>query len=59
MTVLRMIGLLSDPMSMSLEERVLAAYYERLNAYAVDKSRVIVDRIPVGRSGACRARRQH
>ncbi len=31
-----------DPQSMSLEERLLAAYFERLNAYAVDKSRVIV-----------------
>ena len=42
MTILRMLGLARDPQSMSLEERVLAAYYERLNAYAVDKSRVIV-----------------
>jgi Mrp family chromosome partitioning ATPase/phage shock protein A len=29
-------------MSMTLEERVLAAYYERLTAYAIEKSRVIV-----------------
>ena len=41
MSVLRTIGLVKDPMSMSLEERVLAAYFERLNAYAIDKSRVI------------------
>ena len=42
MTIPRMLGLARDPQSMSLEERLLAAYYERLNAYAVDKSRVIV-----------------
>jgi polysaccharide biosynthesis transport protein len=41
MSVLRSIGLVRDPMSMTLEERVLAAYYERLNAYAIEKSRVI------------------
>ena len=37
----RTIGILKDPMSMTLEERVLAAYYDRLTAFAVDKSRVI------------------
>jgi Chain length determinant protein len=42
MTIPRMLGLARDPQSMSLEERLLAAYYERLNAYAVDESRVIV-----------------
>jgi uncharacterized protein involved in exopolysaccharide biosynthesis len=42
MTVPRMLGLVRDPRAMSEEERVLSAYYERLNAYAVDKSRVIV-----------------
>jgi uncharacterized protein involved in exopolysaccharide biosynthesis len=41
MSVLRSIGLARDPMSMSLEERVLGAYYDRLSAYAIDKSRVI------------------
>jgi uncharacterized protein involved in exopolysaccharide biosynthesis/Mrp family chromosome partitioning ATPase len=41
LSVLRTIGILKDPMSMSLEERVLGAYYERLTAFAVDKSRVI------------------
>ena len=41
LSVLRMIGILKDPMSMSLEERVLAAYYDRLTAFAVEKSRVI------------------
>jgi len=42
LAVLREIGLIRDPMAMTLEERVLVAYYERLSAYAVDKSRVIV-----------------
>jgi uncharacterized protein involved in exopolysaccharide biosynthesis len=38
---LRKLGVIRDPMSMKEDERVLAAYYERLSAYAVDKSRVI------------------
>ncbi|MET0219413.1 MAG: exopolysaccharide transport family protein [Tardiphaga sp.] len=37
-----LIGIGRDPFSMTPEERVLDAYYERLTAYAVDKSRVIV-----------------
>src|SRR4051794_23446444 len=37
-----MIGIGRDPFSMTPEERVLDAYYDRLQAYAVDKSRVIV-----------------
>jgi succinoglycan biosynthesis transport protein ExoP len=41
LSVLRKIGILRDPMSMTVEERVLAAYYERLQAFALDKSRVI------------------
>jgi succinoglycan biosynthesis transport protein ExoP len=41
LSILRKIGLVKDPMAMSLEERVLAAYYDRLNAYAIEKSRVI------------------
>ncbi len=41
LSVLRTIGILKDPMSMALEERVLAAYYDRLTAFAIDKSRVI------------------
>ena len=32
MTIPRMLGLVRDPQSMSLEERMLAAYYDRLNA---------------------------
>ncbi|MDQ0353627.1 uncharacterized protein involved in exopolysaccharide biosynthesis/Mrp family chromosome partitioning ATPase [Rhodoplanes tepidamans] len=35
------LGISRDPYRMSPEERVLDAYYERLTAYAVDKSRVI------------------
>lgn len=37
-----LVGIARDPFSMTPEERVLDAYYERLQAYAVDKSRVIV-----------------
>jgi len=35
-------GISRDPMRMTPEERVLEAYFERLTAYPVDKSRVIV-----------------
>jgi uncharacterized protein involved in exopolysaccharide biosynthesis/Mrp family chromosome partitioning ATPase len=41
LSLLRYIGLAKDPLSMTLEERVLAAYYDRLSVYAVEKSRVI------------------
>ncbi|OSI69952.1 GumC family protein [Bradyrhizobium canariense] len=37
-----LVGMGRDPFSMTPEERVLDAYYERLQAYAIDKSRVIV-----------------
>ncbi|WP_128933396.1 GumC family protein [Bradyrhizobium zhanjiangense] len=37
-----LVGIGRDQFSMTPEERVLDAYYERLQAYAVDKSRVIV-----------------
>lgn len=40
--VLGKLGLIKDPASMTPEERVLEAYYDRLTAYAIDKSRVIV-----------------
>jgi polysaccharide biosynthesis transport protein len=40
-TLLALFGIGRDPFSMTPEERVLDAYYERLTAYAVDKSRVI------------------
>lgn len=40
--VLTLIGLAKDPLTMTPEERVLEAYNERITAYAVDKSRVIV-----------------
>ncbi|MBS0248857.1 MAG: lipopolysaccharide biosynthesis protein [Proteobacteria bacterium] len=39
--LLGMIGLGRDLASMSPEERTLAAYYDRVNAYAIEKSRVI------------------
>src|SRR5215470_11280013 len=39
--LLQVIGLGKDPLRMTPEERVLDSYYERVNAYAVDKSRVI------------------
>ncbi len=42
MTIPRLLGLVRDPAALSEEERLLNAYFERLNAYAVDKSRVIV-----------------
>ena len=41
-SLLSLIGIGRDPFSMSPEERVLDAYFDRLTAYAVDKSRVIV-----------------
>ena len=39
--VLMMAGLVKDPLRMAPEERVLESYYERVNAYPLDKSRVI------------------
>src|SRR4029078_12240719 len=41
-SLLALIGVGRDPFSLTPEERVLEAYYERFTAYAVDKSRVIV-----------------
>ena len=41
-TLLSLLGLARDPLKMTADERVLEAYYERLVAYAVDKSRVMV-----------------
>jgi uncharacterized protein involved in exopolysaccharide biosynthesis len=41
-TVLALFGIGRDPFSLTPEERVLSAYFERFTAYAVDKSRVIV-----------------
>src|ERR1700761_65964 len=41
-SLLALIGIGRDPISLTPEERVLDAYYNRLAAYAVDKSRVIV-----------------
>jgi succinoglycan biosynthesis transport protein ExoP len=39
--ILALLGVGRDPLKMSAEERVLESYYERLTAYAIDKSRVI------------------
>src|SRR5262245_47470469 len=39
--VLSLVGLAKDPLKMSPEERVLEAYYERVTAFPVDRSRVI------------------
>lgn len=41
-TLLALFGIGRDPFSLTPEERVLDSYYERLTAYAVDKSRVMV-----------------
>jgi tyrosine-protein kinase Etk/Wzc len=41
-SLLALIGVGRDPFSLTPEERVLEAYYDRFTAYAVDKSRVIV-----------------
>src|SRR5580658_6219710 len=40
--VLGMLGIIRNPMSMTPEERVLEAYYDRLTVFPVEKSRVIV-----------------
>jgi len=39
--LLGLIGIGRDPTTMSQEERTLDAYYDRLNVYAIEKSRVI------------------
>src|ERR1700759_285686 len=55
-SLVALFGIGRDPFSMTPEERVLDAYYDRLTAYAVDKSRVIVvefqsrDPDPAGRA---------
>jgi tyrosine-protein kinase Etk/Wzc len=41
-SVLALFGIGRDPFLLTPEERVMDAYFERLTAYAVDKSRVIV-----------------
>jgi uncharacterized protein involved in exopolysaccharide biosynthesis/Mrp family chromosome partitioning ATPase len=41
-TILGLFGLARDPGTMTREERTLEAYYERLNVFAIEKSRVIV-----------------
>jgi polysaccharide biosynthesis transport protein len=44
--VLGVIGVIKNPMRMTPEERVLDAYYDRLQVFAVEKSRVIVIDFP-------------
>jgi succinoglycan biosynthesis transport protein ExoP len=39
--LLSLVGLSRDPSKMSIEERILERYYERLSVYQVDRSRVI------------------
>jgi uncharacterized protein involved in exopolysaccharide biosynthesis len=41
-SVAALLGIARDPLSMTPDERVMDAYYERLTVYAVDKSRVII-----------------
>ena len=41
-SMLALFGIGRDPLSLTPEERVLDSYFDRLTAYAVDKSRVIV-----------------
>ena len=41
-SLLAFVGIIKNPLSMRPEERVLDAYYDRLNVYPVEKSRVIV-----------------
>ncbi|WP_022721269.1 Wzz/FepE/Etk N-terminal domain-containing protein, partial [Rhodopseudomonas sp. B29] len=41
-SLLALFGIGRDPFAMTPEERVLDSYYDRLTAYAVDKSRVMV-----------------
>ena len=40
--LLGLVGIGRDPFQMTPEERVMDAYFDRLTAYAVDKSRVVV-----------------
>jgi succinoglycan biosynthesis transport protein ExoP len=41
-SMLALLGIGRDPLSLTPEERVLEAYFDRFSAFAVDKSRVIV-----------------
>ncbi len=56
--VLTLVGLAKDPLTMTPEERVLEAYNERLTAYSGRQVAGHRRRVPVGRSGARRTRRQ-
>jgi succinoglycan biosynthesis transport protein ExoP len=39
--LLQVVGIAKDPLRMTPEERVLDSYYDRLNVFSIDKSRVI------------------
>jgi exopolysaccharide transport family protein len=39
--MMMLVGLARNPLRMTPEERVLEAYYERINAFSIDKSRVV------------------
>ncbi|MBI3700220.1 MAG: lipopolysaccharide biosynthesis protein [Afipia sp.] len=41
-SLLALVGIGRDPLQMTPEERVMEAYFDRLTAYSVDKSRVVV-----------------
>ena len=57
-SLLALFGIGRDPFSLTPEERVLDAYFDRFTAYAVDKSRVIVIEFQSRDPGSGRARRQ-
>ena len=57
-SLLALFGIGRDPFSLTPEERVLDAYYDRFTAYAVDKSRVIVVEFQSRDPELARARRQ-
>ena len=57
-SLLALFGIGRDPFSLTPEERVLEAYYDRFTAYAVDKSRVIVVEFQSRDPRTGRARRQ-
>lgn len=40
-SLLAMLGIGRDPLKLTAEERILESYYDRLTAFAIDKSRVI------------------
>ena len=57
-SVLSLTGIIKDPMSMTPEERVLKSYFDRLQAFQVEKSRVIAIEFEFRGRRTRRARRQ-